>query len=91
MCIVQSYVSTRLAAKSADEVTSSGGRTNAWLLVLDAANFAGPVSYTLPDYWKFDNNEPVYGLTDFGMDSASITHGSSGFEIDAIPGFIVGG
>ena len=58
----QAYLSTRLGATSAAGVASSSGRSNSWLLVLDAANFAGPVAYASPDFWLKDNGVLGYGL-----------------------------
>ena len=55
----QAYLSTRLGATSAAGAASSTtGRSNSWLLVLDALNFAGPVAYASPQFWWRDNGIP---------------------------------
>ena len=81
----QAWLSTRLGARNASEASAdrrmdSRGRSNSWLLVLDTDNFAGPVSFTWPQYWKFDNKRDPYGLVDFGMDSTLPSVIQVGFE-----------
>jgi hypothetical protein len=58
----RSLVSTRLGARDASEASAVEGNANSWMQILDASNFAGPITYASPQWWqknKWSSSLPV--------------------------------
>ena len=68
--------------------TNSAGDAarNAWTTVLDAANFAGPITYTLPQYWE--GYKYRASLPDFS--NSGLKGNGGGFEFGTIPLLTIG-